>query len=209
MEGYVFKLWKDSKSKNILVKANNPLEAKKGLLESGIDFDHFIWEDTILYDETLEVATSVDNSVSLDFNNLDSVLQYRLVLLAEMEMYCEALEEDLAEDDEEDLTEEEKEYEARRRRDTKVAIGTMQIAQSYLRELEGCAEGLNAGLLRKYISYSQTLREHNARVADLYLNHYYGEVSEELQDDMSFTLKKANKIRDIEDRLLQELNQEV
>ena len=64
---------------------------------------------------------------------------------------------------------------------------------------------INEGLLRKYIFHNQVLREHNEAVAETYLEDAYND-DEELKDDMEHTLKKSQKIREIEEELLKELN---
>ena len=64
---------------------------------------------------------------------------------------------------------------------------------------------INEGLLRKYIFHNQVLRNHNEAVAETYLEDAYND-DEELRDDMEHTLKKSQKIREIEEELLKELN---
>lgn len=64
---------------------------------------------------------------------------------------------------------------------------------------------INEGLLRKYIFYNQVLRIHNEAVAETYLEDAYDD-DEELKDDMEHTLKESQKIREIEEELLKELN---
>ena len=64
---------------------------------------------------------------------------------------------------------------------------------------------INEGLLRKYIFHNQVLREHNEAVAETYLEDAYDN-DEDLKDDMEHTLKKSQKIREIEEELLKELN---
>ena len=64
---------------------------------------------------------------------------------------------------------------------------------------------LNEGLLRKYIFHNQVLRNHNESVAETYLEDSYNDV-EELRDDMEHTLKISQKITEIEEELLKEIN---
>ena len=64
---------------------------------------------------------------------------------------------------------------------------------------------INELLLRKYIFHNQILRDHNEAVAETYLEDAYND-DEELRDDMEHTLKKSQKIREIEEELLKELN---
>lgn len=64
---------------------------------------------------------------------------------------------------------------------------------------------INEELLRKYIYYNQVLRIHNSAVAETYLEDAYND-DEELKDDMEHTLEKSQKIREIEEELLKELN---
>ena len=64
---------------------------------------------------------------------------------------------------------------------------------------------INEELLRKYIFHNQVLREHNEGVAETYLEDGYND-DEELKNDMKYTLKKSQKIREIEEELLKELN---
>ena len=65
--------------------------------------------------------------------------------------------------------------------------------------------GINEELLRKHIFHNQVLRIHNEAVAETYLEDAYND-DEELKDDMEHTLKKSQKIREIEEELLKELN---
>lgn len=67
---------------------------------------------------------------------------------------------------------------------------------------------ISEGLLRAYIFHNQILREHQEAVAECYLEGSDYE-DEALLDDMEYTLKKAKNIKEIEDRLLQELYPEV
>ena len=64
---------------------------------------------------------------------------------------------------------------------------------------------INEDLLRKYIFHNQVSRFHNEAVAETYLEDAYND-DEELKDDMEHTLKKSQKIREIEEELLKELN---
>ena len=64
---------------------------------------------------------------------------------------------------------------------------------------------INEGLLRKYIFHNQVLRIHTAAVAETYLEDAYND-DEELESDMKDTLKKSQKIIEIEEELLKELN---
>ena len=64
---------------------------------------------------------------------------------------------------------------------------------------------INEDLLRKYIFYNQVLRIHNDAVAETYLEDAYNN-DEELKDDMKHTLEKSQKIIEIEEELLKELN---
>ena len=64
---------------------------------------------------------------------------------------------------------------------------------------------INELLLRKYIFHNQVLREHNEAVAETYLEDSYND-DEELRDDMKYTLKKSQKISEIEEELMKELN---
>ena len=62
-------------------------------------------------------------------------------------------------------------------------------------------------LLRKYIFNNQVLRSHNEAVAETYLEDAYND-SEELEDDMKHTLKLLQKITEIEEELLKQINME-
>ena len=64
---------------------------------------------------------------------------------------------------------------------------------------------INEDLLRKYIFHNQVSRIHNESVAETYLEDAYND-DEELKNDMEHTLKKSQKIREIEEELLKELN---
>lgn len=62
-------------------------------------------------------------------------------------------------------------------------------------------------LLRKYIFHNQVLREHNEGVAETYLEDAYDD-DEELKSDMQYCIKKSNKVKEIEEQLLKELNKQ-
>ena len=64
---------------------------------------------------------------------------------------------------------------------------------------------INELLLRKYIFHNQVLREHNEDVAETYLEDGYND-DEELRNDMKYILKKSQKITEIEEELLKEIN---
>ena len=64
---------------------------------------------------------------------------------------------------------------------------------------------INEGLLRKYIFQNQVLRNHNEAVTETYLEDAYND-DEELKDDMKHTLKLLQKITEIEEELLKEIN---
>ena len=64
---------------------------------------------------------------------------------------------------------------------------------------------INEGLLRKYIFHNQVLRNHNEAVSETYLEDGYND-NEELKDDMNHTLKLLQKITEIEEELLKEIN---
>ena len=64
---------------------------------------------------------------------------------------------------------------------------------------------INELLLRKYIFHNQVLREHNEAVAETYLEDGYND-DDELRKDMNYTLKKSQKITEIEEELLKEIN---
>ena len=64
---------------------------------------------------------------------------------------------------------------------------------------------INEGLLRKYIFHNQVLRNHNEAVAETYLEEAYND-DEELKDDIQHTLKLLQKITEIEEELLKEIN---
>ena len=67
---------------------------------------------------------------------------------------------------------------------------------------------INEGLLRKYIFYNQVLRNHNEAVSETYLEDAYND-DEELKDDMKHTLKLLQKITEIEEELLKEINKKI
>ena len=64
---------------------------------------------------------------------------------------------------------------------------------------------INELLLKKYIFHNQVLREHNEAVAETYLEDGYNDDAE-LRDDMKYTLKKSQKITEIEEEILKEIN---
>ena len=64
---------------------------------------------------------------------------------------------------------------------------------------------INEQLLRKYIFHNQVLRDHDEAVAETYLEEAYND-DEELKDDMKYTLKKLQKITEIEEELLKKVN---
>lgn len=64
---------------------------------------------------------------------------------------------------------------------------------------------INETLLRKYIFHNQVLIEHIESVSETYLEDAYNN-EEELESDMKYTLKRINKLREIEEELLKELN---
>ena len=66
-------------------------------------------------------------------------------------------------------------------------------------------EKINEGLLRKYIFHNQVLRNHNEAVSETFLEDGYNN-DEELKDDMNYTLKLLQKITEIEEELLKEIN---
>ena len=63
---------------------------------------------------------------------------------------------------------------------------------------------INELILRKYIFYNQLLRDHNEAVAETYIEECYND--DELRDYMNYTLKKSQKITEIEEELLKEIN---
>lgn len=63
---------------------------------------------------------------------------------------------------------------------------------------------INEELLRKYIFHNQVLRTHDEAVAETFLEDAYND-DEELKDDMKHTLKKLQKITEIEEELLKEI----
>ena len=64
---------------------------------------------------------------------------------------------------------------------------------------------INEELLRKYIFHNQVLRNHVEAVAETFLEDAYND-DEELKDDMKHTLKKLQKIIEIEEELFKEIN---
>ena len=64
---------------------------------------------------------------------------------------------------------------------------------------------INEELLRKYIFHNQVLRNHVEAVAETFLEDAQND-DEELKDDMKHTLKKLQKIIEIEEELFKEIN---
>ena len=64
---------------------------------------------------------------------------------------------------------------------------------------------INEKLLRKYIFHNQALRFHNEGVAEIYLEDGYND-DEEFKNYMEYTLKQSQRIKEIEEELLKELN---
>ena len=64
---------------------------------------------------------------------------------------------------------------------------------------------INEDLLRNYIIQNVLLRNHCESVADAYLDDGYND-DEELNNDMKFTLKISQKIIEIEEELMKEIN---
>ena len=60
-------------------------------------------------------------------------------------------------------------------------------------------------LIRKYIFHNQVLLNHIESVAETYLEDSYND-DEELRDDMEHSLKLLQKIVEIEEELLKEIN---
>ena len=63
---------------------------------------------------------------------------------------------------------------------------------------------ISEGLLRKYISNNQLLRIYNEGVVEIYLEHNY--TDEELKKYIDYAMKKSQQIREIEEKLLEEIN---
>ena len=63
---------------------------------------------------------------------------------------------------------------------------------------------INEGLLRKYIYHNQLLRFYNEGLVDIYLEEYH--YDEELKKYTDYVLKKSQKIIEIEEELLKEIN---
>ena len=84
--------------------------------------------------------------------------------------------------------------------------------QNYIKNLKINKEvfkmEINELLLRKYIFHNQVLREHNEGVAETYLEDDYNN-DEELKSDLKYTLKKSQKITEIEEELLKEINKKL
>ena len=64
---------------------------------------------------------------------------------------------------------------------------------------------INEGLLRKYIFHNNVLRNHIEAVAETYLEDGYND-DEEIKDDMKHTLKLLQKIIEIEEEIIKEIN---
>ena len=64
---------------------------------------------------------------------------------------------------------------------------------------------INEDLLRKYIIQNSLLRNHCESTAECYLDDDYND-DEEINDDMELTLKISQKIIEIEEELMKELN---
>ena len=64
---------------------------------------------------------------------------------------------------------------------------------------------INEDLLRKYIIQNSLLRNHCESVAETFIDDDYND-DEELNNDMKFTLKISQKIIEIEEELMKELN---
>ena len=64
---------------------------------------------------------------------------------------------------------------------------------------------INEDLLRKYIIQNVLLRNHCESTAECYLDDDYND-DEELNNDMKFTLKISQKIIEIEEELMKEIN---
>ena len=63
---------------------------------------------------------------------------------------------------------------------------------------------INEELLRKYIYNNQQLRLYNEGVTEIYLED--GNNDEELKNYMDYALKKSQKIKEIEEELLEKIN---
>ena len=64
---------------------------------------------------------------------------------------------------------------------------------------------INEDLLRKYIIQNSLLRNHCESVAETFIDDDYND-DEELNNDMKFTLKISQKIIEIEEELMKEIN---
>lgn len=64
---------------------------------------------------------------------------------------------------------------------------------------------INEQLLRKYIFHSQILNEHIECVAETYLEGAYDN-EEEFENDLKYTTKRINKLKEIEKEILDEIN---
>ena len=63
---------------------------------------------------------------------------------------------------------------------------------------------INEELLRKYIYYNQLLRLYNEGLIEIYLEDYH--YDEELKKYTDYALKKSQKIKEIEEELLEKIN---
>ena len=64
---------------------------------------------------------------------------------------------------------------------------------------------INEDLIRKYIIQNSLLRNHCESVAETFIDDDYND-GEELNNDMKFTLKLSEKILEIEEELMKEIN---
>ena len=64
---------------------------------------------------------------------------------------------------------------------------------------------INEDLLRNYIIQNVLLRNHCESVAETFIDDDYND-DEELNNDMKFTLKISQKIIEIEEELMKEIN---
>ena len=63
---------------------------------------------------------------------------------------------------------------------------------------------INEDLLRNYIFHNQLLRIYNEGLVEIYLEDYYND--EELKKYINYAMKKSQKIREIEQELLEKIN---
>ena len=63
---------------------------------------------------------------------------------------------------------------------------------------------INEELLRKYIYHNQLLRLYNEGLVEIYLEDYH--YDEELKKYINYAMKKSQKIREIEEELLEKIN---